>query len=53
MASARAFQKMMRPLMSAETIASLVECVTAAKRSSAARSPSSACLRAVTSLPET
>ena len=51
-ASAPAFQKMIRPLPSADTIASRVEAVTARNRSSAARSSSSPCLRAVTSLPE-
>ena len=52
MASAPAFQKMIRPLPSAETIASRVEPVMARKRSSAARSSSSPSLRAVMSLPE-
>ena len=51
-ASAPAFQKMIRPLPSAEMIPSRVDAVTARKRSSAARSSSSPCLRAVMSLPQ-
>ena len=51
-ASAPAFQKMIRPLASAEMMPSRVEPVTARKRSSAARSSSSPCRRAVMSLPQ-